>query len=83
MCFTGVLTATYSLTVSITDVNDVTPNCTQSIYHATVSEDATLTTSVAQLTCTDLDSDSPNNVIGSYTITGGNTGNTDNTKFIL
>ncbi|XP_053377420.1 cadherin-23-like [Mercenaria mercenaria] len=68
------LTATYSLTVSVTDVNDVTPTCTQSIYHTTVSEDATFTTSVAQITCSDLDAESTNNVINAYTITSGNTG---------
>ncbi|XP_060602144.1 cadherin-23-like isoform X2 [Ruditapes philippinarum] len=68
------LSATYSLTVSVTDVNDITPSCSQSVYHATVGEDATLMTSVSQITCTDSDAESPNNVISTFTITSGNTG---------
>ncbi|KAL4226469.1 hypothetical protein ACF0H5_014452 [Mactra antiquata] len=66
----GAFSATYSLTVTITDINDMTPVCTQTLYQAAISEDSVVGTSVAQLTCTDTDSESPNNVISNYTVTG-------------
>jgi len=52
------------LTVSVLDVNDVAPNCSQAVYVATVSENDA---DVLTITCQDLDTDSPNNEILSYT----------------
>ncbi|KAL3853661.1 hypothetical protein ACJMK2_017186 [Sinanodonta woodiana] len=69
----GPLSSTYTLTVSITDVNDKTPSCTSSLYSASVSEDASSGTSVTQITCTDNDFSSPNKDL-SYAITNGNSG---------
>lgn len=69
------MTATYSLTVTVTDENDVVPSCTKSMYAVTIDEDSAITTSVAQITCTDSDAENPNNVINDYTIVSGNTGN--------
>ncbi|XP_052781279.1 protocadherin Fat 4-like isoform X2 [Mya arenaria] len=66
------LTSTYSLTVSVLDVNDVTPSCTQTVYIATASEDLTVSSPVVQLTCSDGDATAANNVVNTYTITSGN-----------
>jgi len=54
------------LTVSVLDVNDVAPNCSQAVYVATVSENDA-DADVLTITCQDLDTDSPNNEILSYT----------------
>lgn len=56
------MTATYSLTVSVTDVNDVAPNCSQKIYVATVTENMA-NANVISIICEDHDSTSPNNQI--------------------
>jgi len=73
--FTGALTATYTLTVTVSDENDNTPACTSTLYTTSVAEDATVATSVAQLTCNDADAEANNNVINTYNIDSGNTGN--------
>ena len=70
----GAKTGSYTLTVDITDVNDETPVCSATSYAATVSEDATASTSVKDLSCSDSDNDPAglNNGL-TYAITGGDT----------
>lgn len=63
-------TATYSLTVDLTDVNDVAPVCTRSLYSAVISESSAPSVSVSQVSCTDGDTDSPNTDLV-YSIVGG------------
>lgn len=70
----GSFTATYTLTVTISDVNDFSPVCSSSLYSASISESSAIGTTVAQLYCTDADATSPNNVIALYTIVSGITG---------
>lgn len=70
---TGALTADYILTVQVSDVNDVEPSCTSSLYSVTISESVATSTSVGQITCSDNDVASPNNVVSTYTILSGNT----------
>ena len=77
MCFifiTGPLTATYVLTVAVTDVNDFTPYCTKTHFSASIAEDSPTSTTVAQITCADDDQSSPNKDISGFTIINGNTG---------
>ena len=62
-------TATVSLTVS--DVNDVTPSCTSSLYTGTVPENAVTNTVVATVVCTDGDLSVGNTV--TYSITSAHT----------
>lgn len=66
-------TGTYSLTIDVTDVNDVTPACTNAYYSAAVPEDSAVGAAVTTLTCSDgdLDPSNLNNAL-TYTITGGN-----------
>ena len=70
----GRKTGTYSLTVSITDINDEIPICTSTLYSASVSEDAANPTSVIQIDCPDADDD-PNSINNdiTYHITAGDT----------
>jgi len=70
----GSMSANYILTVVVTDVNDVSPVCSHSLYSLTVSEAAVVGATVGQLTCTDGDNSAPNNQIVSYVISTGNTG---------
>ncbi|XP_064600895.1 protocadherin Fat 4-like [Liolophura sinensis] len=63
-------TATYSLTVDVTDVNDVAPVCTRSWYSAVITENTAPSVSVSQVSCTDADTDSPNKDLV-YSIVGG------------
>lgn len=77
----GALTSTYTLTVTVSDVNDYNPSCSSSLYSTNLAEDATIGSTVYQLTCTDADSEAPNNDISTYAITGGNTGVLCNIKF--
>ena len=72
--FKGPLSVIYTLTVRIADVNDVIPVCSTSFYSTSVAEDVIVGTSVAQLVCTDLDAEAPNNEIQTYAITSGNEG---------
>jgi hypothetical protein len=69
----GARTADYTLTVQVTDVNDVTPICTSSLYGASIAENVATGTSVFQLTCSDNDATSPNMDVAAYTIQSGNT----------
>lgn len=69
------LTATYSLTVSITDVNDVKPVCTSNAISLVISEDTAVSTNLLQITCTDSDDD-PDSIDNktTFVILTGNTG---------
>ena len=71
--FSGNKSADYILTVQVTDVNDVTPACTSSLYSASIAENVSTGTSVFQLTCSDSDASSPNSDIATYNILSGNT----------
>ena len=71
---TGVLSAQFTLTVTVTDVNDNSPYCSTSLYSASIAEQSPTNTVVAQLVCQDADSGAPNNNIASYTIQSGQTG---------
>lgn len=62
------------LTVTVSDVNDYNPSCSSTLYSANLAEDATIGSTVYQLTCTDADSEAPNNDLSTYAITGGNAG---------
>ncbi|XP_052086465.1 protocadherin Fat 4-like [Mytilus californianus] len=68
-------TATYSLIVSVADVNDVTPICSSNAITHEIAEDSLISTNLVHLNCTDGDDDPNliNNQI-SYTISSGNTG---------
>ncbi|KAL4226468.1 Protocadherin Fat 4 [Mactra antiquata] len=70
----GALTAQYTLTVTISDVNDVSPVCSSSLYNVRISEGTTIGSSIAQIVCTDADSEPPNSNISTYTFTSGNPG---------
>ncbi|KAK3109056.1 hypothetical protein FSP39_021996 [Pinctada imbricata] len=54
----GSLEGTGTVTVSVTDVNDNTPQCSPSAYALTVAEDAATSYVIATLTCTDGDGNS-------------------------
>ena len=73
-CSPGALTATYTLTVTISDVNDEPPTCSQTVYVATASENGVIGFPVTQLVCSDDDATATNNAISTYTISSGNTG---------
>ena len=73
-CISGPLSLVYTLTVSLTDENDISPICTSSYYSVSIKEDILLGTSIAQLDCTDRDAETPNNEITTYVITSGNEG---------
>ncbi|KAL3852704.1 hypothetical protein ACJMK2_016322, partial [Sinanodonta woodiana] len=64
------MTASTTVTVSLIDVNDNKPMCSQSIFTASVSESATIGDTVSHLNCTDADSGDTL----AYTITFGNIG---------
>lgn len=72
--YLGPSTVTYTLTVRIADVNDVSPVCTSSFYSVVIKEANTTGSSVARLNCSDMDAESPNNQITTYVITSGNEG---------
>lgn len=63
----GSLSASYLLTVEVDDVNDIPPTCTSTVFHASVSEGAVVSTSVAELDCSDEDKTAANQ-IASYAI---------------
>jgi len=71
----GTGSATVTLTVTVTDVNDVTPSCSAAYYAASVSESAAVGTSVKDISCVDNDLDPAglNNAV-TYAITSGNAG---------
>ncbi|XP_076447241.1 protocadherin Fat 4-like [Babylonia areolata] len=63
-------TGTYTLTIDVTDVNDVTPSCSATFYAATIPEDAAVSDSVTDISCSDGDQDPANlNNDLTYTIT--------------
>ncbi|XP_046545181.1 protocadherin Fat 4-like [Haliotis rubra] len=64
------LSGTYILTVSVTDVNDATPSCTQAYYATAITESTAPTTSVQQIVCSDSDINAPNNVLSYAKIAG-------------
>ncbi|XP_046358556.2 protocadherin Fat 4-like [Haliotis rufescens] len=68
------LSGTYILTVSVTDVNDVAPSCTQAYYSTAITESTGPTTSVQQIACSDSDINAPNNAL-SYAKIAGDPGN--------
>ena len=67
------LSSIYTLTVTITDVNDEAPSCGK-FYNVRVPENSGPAV-VKQLKCMDADATSPNNEISAYSIVSGNTGN--------
>lgn len=77
VCVTGAQTAQYTLTVTISDVNDFSPVCSSSLYSVSIPEGSgtPIGTAIAQLSCSDADSEPPNNDLSTYTISSGNTGN--------
>ncbi|KAK3610536.1 hypothetical protein CHS0354_008971, partial [Potamilus streckersoni] len=63
-------TASTTVTISVTDINDNKPTCTTSVISTSISETANVADPVTTLTCSDRD-------VGyslTYTITSGNTG---------
>ncbi|XP_064602244.1 protocadherin Fat 4-like [Liolophura sinensis] len=64
------LSATLSLTVHVTDVNDMIPVCTMPSLIVTTPENTALSTSIYQLSCTDSDEDGPNSEL-TYDIFAG------------
>lgn len=66
--------ATATLSVSVSDVNDVTPTCAPSIIAVSLAESLPAGHAVVALACTDgdLDPSNVNNVVG-YVISAGNT----------
>ena len=66
-------TATATLTVSVTDINDVTPICAPSVVAVSLPESLAASSAVVALSCTDgdLDPSNVNNVVG-YAISAGN-----------
>ena len=75
----GVLSATATLTLSVNDVNDEYPECTQGVYQAEIPEDSASGDSVAQLSCTDADLDpsSLNNAITYALVVSAHSANFD------
>ena len=63
------LTGTSTVSISVTNVNDITPVCPNSVYTTSVAEDAATSTSLLTVACTDGDGDTVQ-----YSITGGLTG---------
>ena len=68
----GTRTSSMTLSVGVADFNDGVPNCGVNPYVANISESASVGASVIDLTCTDHDSETVNQ-IKTYTITSGNT----------
>ncbi|KAK7101767.1 hypothetical protein V1264_020097 [Littorina saxatilis] len=66
----GSNSATETLEVTLTDINDNPPVCTPALYSSTVPENSNMDTNVATLTCTDID-DGNNGVINRSTIVSG------------
>lgn len=61
------MSSSYTFTVSLTDVNDIAPYCSSSLFSASLAERLKNNGDpVAQITCTDADSSSPNNDIASF-----------------
>ena len=71
----GAKTGVHTLTIDVTDVNDVTPSCSATYYAASVSESAAVGASVKDISCVDNDLDPAglNNAV-TYAITGGDAG---------
>ena len=71
----GSKTGVHTLTIDVTDVNDVTPSCSATYYATSVSESAGIGASVKDISCVDNDLDPAglNNAV-TYAITGGNAG---------
>ena len=65
--------ATATLTVSVTDVNDVTPTCAPSVVAVSLAESMAAGSAVVALSCSDadLDPNNANNVVG-YAFSTGN-----------
>ncbi|WAR26922.1 FAT4-like protein, partial [Mya arenaria] len=68
------LSAQFTLTITVTDVNDNTPYCSSTLYSASIAESVAVNSFVAQLTCLDADTDAPNNLVTSYVIQIGQSG---------
>ncbi|KAK7485090.1 hypothetical protein BaRGS_00023630, partial [Batillaria attramentaria] len=66
----GTNSATVTLTVTVSDVNDVTPSCTPAVFAETVNEPGTTGDTVLTLTCTDTDVTA---TTLTYTISSGDT----------
>jgi len=66
----GPKTATFTLTLTVNDVNDHSLACSKTLYAAKVAENAAPTTAVVTLACTDGDATAPNNVI-TYSFVAG------------
>ncbi|XP_078597383.1 protocadherin Fat 4-like [Branchiostoma floridae x Branchiostoma japonicum] len=66
--------ATATVFVTVSDVNDVTPVCSPSFYAVSVSENADVTSSVTMVTCSDDDVDE--NAELDFSITAGNSNDT-------
>ncbi|KAH3880472.1 hypothetical protein DPMN_004386, partial [Dreissena polymorpha] len=66
----GPLSAQFNVTVTITDVNDNAPICSNSLFTASIPEDFGTGGVVTNLNCFDTDASTPNNVIASYTVDG-------------
>ncbi|PVD25347.1 hypothetical protein C0Q70_15847 [Pomacea canaliculata] len=62
--------ATHALQLTLTDINDNSPACSPSVIAVSVSENTAAGTTVASLTCSDIDSSS-NGAISTYTIFSG------------
>lgn len=64
-------TATFTLTLTINDTNDHTPECSPLFYSASVSEDVTGGgPAIVELTCTDGDAEFPNNDMSYSEVSG-------------
>lgn len=59
-----------SLAVTVTDVNDNTPEFSAARYEFSVSEVATAGVTIGTVTTTDLDRDAANNVVSVVIVTG-------------
>lgn len=64
-------TATTSIDITVTDVNDNDPVCSPSSYAGSAAEDAATGTTILTLTCSDADTSTPN---VAYSILAGNIG---------
>lgn len=60
----------FTLTLTIDDINDHSPECSPLFYSEPLSEDATGQPTIVTLACTDDDATDPNNDL-SYTIVSG------------
>ncbi|XP_070557466.1 protocadherin Fat 4-like [Ptychodera flava] len=66
----GPLTATTTVTVNVLSVNDNVPTCDKGLYSVNVPDGTPVNTVIIMTSCTDGDSDSPNNDL-SYTVLSG------------